>query len=332
MQRILLVVLFSLLGFGCAAAPPESNSNNSGPPGVCQTQADCNSDQVCCEVPGSPVVNGDVLAVCSAPNDCCNCFAPGSCDRCDSNEECFVEVQGVGECRPLPCLYPTCSSNEDCSPGELCCSALTSQCEGCQGACMDPAADECTTAGYECGGGPYAAAEPPNKIRGAWKRQHQIIPLPASHLGHATISATFQWQHDAGRPPPHDFAIGMGNSRSPVFQVFGRNGRSFARFGLQLVQLDKDQLYRLSLSIEPDGKTTRAQLVRLGDRLTVMTTSVQAPSRIRSIWREQLSPLSRSLDARLDLREFWIQHGSRIGWSMAQRPSSELQDACGTSI
>ncbi len=242
--------------------------------------------------------------------------------------------QGEAECRAVPCLYPTCTTSEDCSSGELCCSASTTECEGCLGRCVAPTSAECTTTGSECGGGPYAAAEPPHGAGGVWDRRHQIIPLPASRPGAATVSAVFRWQHDAGRPPPHDFAIGMGADRSPVFQVFGRNGRSFARFGLQLVPLEKDQLYRISLTLEPHGKTTRARarLVRVKDQNAVLTASTRVPSQVRSIWREQLSPSNRAGGARIDLRQFWIQSAGRTGSSVAQRLSPARKDTCGTSI
>lgn len=321
---------------GCATTAVDTPwGNNNNPPGTCSTAADCSASQVCCEAPGSPVIDGEVLTVCSAPGGCCNCFAQGSCDRCEPGvEECFLVAQGQGECQAVPCQYPTCSSSEDCPSDEICCTDLTSTCESCLGACLSPTADECTTVGWECGGGPYASAQPPNAPWGVWMRRHRIIPLPVDSQGVATISATFRWQHDAGRPPPHDFAIGLGESRAPVFQVFGRDGRVFARFGLRLVALEKQEVYRISLTLQPDGEATRAlaELIRLRDQQAVLSTTMRLDSAVRTLWREQLSPAGRPVGSRLDLREFWIQAGGRSGQSVAQFSPPATSDVCGTSI
>jgi hypothetical protein len=163
-------------------------------------------------------------------------------------------------------------------------------------------------------------------------RRHRIIPLPVD--SQATISATFRWQHDAGRPPPHDFAIGMGESRAPVFQVFGRGGRAFARFGLRLVALERRAAYRISLTLQPVGKVyqARAELIRLRDQQAVLSATTRLDSVVRSIWREQLSPAGRPVGSRIDLREFWIQAGGRSGRSVAHLSPPASLDVFGTSI
>ncbi|MFH2006767.1 MAG: hypothetical protein ABI333_09300 [bacterium] len=278
-----------------------ANQNNLNGYTLCADYLPCQDPNLtCCQTPDAPVIGGTLASICVPEGSCCNCGSGASCERCSGSQVC-----DTGLCLDPSCTHPECTSSNDCETDEFCCTSVTDGCEDCGGICHTPTSAQCTTVGWECGGGPYASAEP----RGAWIRWHRKIGLPAHPEQQALLSATFRWRHDAGRPPPHELAVGLEGHSSPLFQVFSRDGKLFARFGLQVVHLSDKEGYRLQLSLRAERGGTQAQavLVRLGDQRAVLEASAELSTPLRALWQEQYRLPSRQLGHRVSLLDFGVE-------------------------
>jgi len=277
-----------------------SNQNLNGHT-LCAEYFPCeNTALSCCQTPDAPVVGGTLASVCVPEADCCNCFNGETCERCETGEVC-----DNGLCLDPSCTHPECTSSNDCLVTEACCTDVADGCQDCGGTCHTPTSAQCTSVGWECGNGPYASAEP----RGSWIRWHRKIGLPPHPEQRALLTATFRWRHDAGRPPPHELAVGMMGQSSPLFQVFSRDGRLFARFGLQVVPLETKEEYRLQLSLRAERGATQAQavLIRLGDQQPVLEASTELATPLRDLWQEQYQLPSPQLGQRVSLLDFGVE-------------------------
>lgn len=292
----------------------------------CESTSECSSvdtSYVCCSTEESTAEGGELTRMCAPPAECCDCFGTDSCQRCDGvTEVCEEDNNGIGTCVPMTaCEYPACTRDVNCQDGEVCCTDNADRiCDNCTGECHSPTSLECTTQGWMCGS-VYSSAWIPGMNWGSWVRKRKEIALPSLRKSAPLISATFRWQHDAGRPPPHDLALGVEGERSPLFQVFGRDGKPFARFGMQVVPLESTVTYELRISFRSDegGVSAHALLRGAGQKAPVLAAWTRVDASVRALWHEQIRTSDSFVGFRVSLVDFHVQTATPNDGAVAAR-------------